>query len=163
MRSKNVHAGNRHAHIKVYTIITKLIRRSCFVVNGSSVLPTVEQKTERESGLARLARGPIVLVSRITDHGEEAFVVLTGGATDIGVKLCAVRLGRCEQKAHIVPAAVLVTSDRIRTDLAGPGQDPEVGVGSALLSRFGPTVRPSRPCAGRGTVSCAARCARPVH
>jgi hypothetical protein len=42
-------------------------------------------------------------------------------------------LGRCEQKAHIIPAAVLVTSDRMRNDLAGLGQDPEVGVGPGVL------------------------------
>jgi hypothetical protein len=66
----------------------------------------VDAKMRRENGPPRRSReGRTYLVCRVPYHGEDAVVVLAGGAAEIGVELARSELGCCEHEAHIVLAA----------------------------------------------------------
>jgi hypothetical protein len=85
----------------------------------------VDAKMRRENGpRAHRVRAGLTVIRRVPEQGEDAVVVLAGGAAEIGVELERSELGCREREAHIVLAAVLAAPDPASTDLDALGDDP---------------------------------------
>jgi hypothetical protein len=97
----------------------------------NGVLPYPSQQRDGPAPMAR----DLPSLCRIPDDGVDVFVVLTGGAAEVGIKLLGAEGWIREAQRDVILAGRLSLLGPTGADFDGLAVDPIVGLGVAALGR----------------------------